>query len=119
MRRLSRTGGRLRIGRLDLDLRGVAPATAEAAARALGPALARALTSRSPDEGFGIRDSGFETRDSGLGTRDSGLGTRDSRFRSADRIDAGRIESPASPDAHDLAVRLAQRIAQALEREER
>jgi len=112
MRRLSRTGGRLRIGRLDLDLRGVAPATAEAAARALGPALARALTSRSPDEGFGIRDSGFETRDSGLGTRDS-------RFRSADRIDAGRIESPASPDAHDLAVRLAQRIAQALEREER
>ena len=126
MRRLSRTGGRLRIGRLDLDLRGVAPATAEAAARALGPALARALTSRSPDEGFGIRDSGFETRDSGfgtrdsgLGTRDSGLGTRDSRFRSADRIDAGRIESPASPDAHDLAARLAQRIAQALEREER
>jgi hypothetical protein len=112
MRRLSRTGGRLRIGRLDLDLRGVAPATAEAAARALGPALARALTSRSPDEGFGIRDSGFETRDSGLGTRDS-------RFRSADRIDAGRIESPASPDAHDLAARLAQRIAQALEREER
>ena len=129
MRRLSRTGGRLRIGRLDLDLRGVAPATAEAAARALGPALARALTSRSPDEGLGIRDSGFEgfgirdsgfgTRDSGLGTRDSGLGTRDSRFRSADRIDAGRIESPASPDAHDLAARLAQRIAQALEREER
>ena len=105
MRRLSRTGGRLRIGRLDLDLRGVVPATAEAAARALGPALARALTSRSPDSGFGIRDSGFETRDS--------------RFRSADRIDAGRIESPASPDAHDLAVRLAQRIAQALEREER
>ena len=105
MRRLSRTGGRLRIGRLDLDLRGVAPATAEAAARALGPALARALTSRSPDSGFGIRDSGFETRDS--------------RFRSADRIDAGRIESPASPDAHDLAARLAQRIAQALEREER
>ena len=115
MRRLSRTGGRLRIGRLDLDLRGVAPATAEAAARALGPALARALTSRSPDSGFGIRDSGFE----GFGIRDSGFETRDSRFRSADRIDAGRIESPASPDAHDLAARLAQRIAQALEREER
>jgi hypothetical protein len=34
-----------------------------------------------------------------------------------DRIDAGRIDSSASPDAHDLAVRIAQRIAQALEPE--
>ena len=34
---------RLRIDRLELDLRGIAPATAEAATRALGPALADAL----------------------------------------------------------------------------
>jgi hypothetical protein len=81
----SRTGGRLRIGRLDLDLWGVAPATGEAAARALGPALARALRHRQP------------------------------RFGPAERIDAGRIESSGSPDAHDLAVQIAQRIAHALE----
>jgi len=92
----------IQVDRLDLDLRGIAPDTAEAAARALGPALARALTSRPPDEGLGIRDLGF--------------GIRDSR---ADRIDAGRIDSPASPDPHDLAARIAQRIAHALEREER
>jgi hypothetical protein len=80
---------RLRVGRLDLDLRGIAPATAEAAARALGPALAHALTSHRP------------------------LGP------GADRIEAGRIESPASPDAHDLAAGIARRIARALEREGR
>jgi len=91
----------IRVDRLDLDLRGISPDTAEAAARALGPALARALTSRSPHEGLGIRDSGF--------------GIRVSR---ADRIDAGRIDSPASPDPRDLAARLAQRIAQALGGEE-
>jgi hypothetical protein len=100
MRRPSRSGGRLRIGRLDLDLRGVAPATAEAAARALGPALARVLT-QSRDLGFGIRDSRPAVRGA------------------LDRIEAGRIDSPASPDARDLAARIAQRIAHALEREER
>jgi hypothetical protein len=36
-----------------------------------------------------------------------------------DRIEAGRIDSPASPDARALAARIAQRIAHALEREER
>jgi hypothetical protein len=91
----------IRVGRLDLDLRGIAPDTAEAAARALGPALAQALRERSA---------------SGIG--DSRLGIGDSRFRPADRIDAGRIESPASPEGHDLAARIAQRIAHALEREE-
>lgn len=91
----------IRVSRLDLDLRGIATGTAEAAARALGPALARALQERSA---------------SGMG--DSRLGSRDSRFRPADRIDAGRIESPASPDGHDLAARIALRIAHALEREE-
>ena len=101
MRTPSRTGGRLRIGRLDLDLRGIAPGTAEAAARALGPALARALT---------------QSTDSGLGGRDS---TGALRRGPADRIDAGRIESPASPDAHDLAARIARHIAHALEPEER
>ena len=88
MRTPSRTGRRLHIGRLDLDLRGIAPRTGEAAARALGPALAQALRQR------------------------------DSRFGPADRIDAGRIETSGSPDAHDLAVRIAQRVAHALEREE-
>jgi len=80
-------GRRLRIDRLDLDLRGITPATAEAAARRLGPALTEALTSR---RAYGV---------------------------SADRIDAGRVESPASPDPHDLAVRIARRVAHLLERE--
>jgi len=34
---------RVRIDRLELDMRGIAPGTAEAAARALGPAIAREL----------------------------------------------------------------------------
>jgi hypothetical protein len=84
----------IRVGRLDLDLRGIAPDTAEATARALGPALARALT------------------------QGAGVGIRDWRFGPADRVDAGRIDSAASPDAHDLAARLAQRIALALGGEE-
>ena len=92
----------VRVGRLDLDLRGIAPDTAEAAARALGPALAQALRERSA---------------SGLGESRSGI--RNSGFRPADRIDAGRIESPASPEVHDLAARIARCIAQALERGER
>jgi hypothetical protein len=90
MRQPTHTGRRLQISRIDLDLRGIAPATAEASARALGPALARALTP-----------------------------WMDARIGSADRIDAGRIDSPASPEVHDLAARIAQRIAHALEREER
>jgi hypothetical protein len=94
MRRPSRPARRLRIGRLDLDLRGIAPATAEASARALGPALASTLA-HSRDLGFGMLDSEV----------------------AVDRIDAGRIDSSASPEAHDLAVRIAQRIAQALEPE--
>jgi hypothetical protein len=102
MRKPSRTGGRLRIGRLDLDLRGIAPGTAEAAARALGPALSQALTQGSASAARGF-----------------GPGIEGSRFASADRIDAGRIDSPASPEPHDLAARIAQRIAHALEREER
>ena len=71
----------LRIERLELDLRGIAPATAEAAARALGTALAQAL---APHHG---------------------------QIAPAERIDAGRIASPASPGAHDLATHIAQRIA--------
>lgn len=71
----------LRIERLELDLRGIAPATAEAAARALGPALTRALAPQH------------------------------ARIAPADRIDAGRITSAASPGANDLATHIAQRIA--------
>jgi hypothetical protein len=101
MRRSSRTGRRLQIGQLNLDLRGIAPGTGEAAARALGPALAAALR-----QGSGSR------------IQDLGVGIGDSRFGPGARIDAGRVESPASPDAHDLAARIARRIAQALEPEE-
>src|SRR6476620_2537187 len=43
MRPPDATSRRVRIDRLELDLRGIAPATAEAAVRALGPALAAAL----------------------------------------------------------------------------
>jgi hypothetical protein len=78
---------RLRIDRLDLDLRGISPATAEAAARALGPALAQAL---APHHGT---------------------------VAPAERIDAGRIASPASSDAHELAAGIAQRVAHAVRRE--
>lgn len=72
---------RLHIERLELDLRGIAPATAEAAARALGPALAQALAPHHR------------------------------QIAPADRIDAGRITSPSSPAAHDLATHIAQCIA--------
>ena len=78
---------RVRIERLELDVRGVAPATANAAAHALGPALARTLASRSV------------------------------RVAAADRIDAGRIVGSASPDAHDLVTRIARRIASTIHRE--
>lgn len=78
---------RLRIDRLELDMRAIAPATAEAAARALGPALAHALAAHQAP------------------------------IAPADRIDAGRIASPASPGAHDLAAAIAQRIAHTVRRE--
>ena len=77
-------GSRVRIERLELDLRGIAPGTAEAAARALGPALAEALTSHP------------------------------AHIAPAERIDAGRIKSPASPGAPDLAVGIAGRIAHSI-----
>jgi hypothetical protein len=75
---------RLSIGRLELDLHGIAPDTAKAAARALGPALARALTQRCL------------------------------HAAPAERIDAGRIASAAAPDAGSLATQIAQRIAQTI-----
>ena len=40
---------RLVIDRLDLDLRGISPATAETVARLLGPALARVMRGRRID----------------------------------------------------------------------
>ena len=78
------SGRRLRIDRLELDLRGIAPATAEAAARALGPALAEAMASqRAP-------------------------------IAPSERIDAGRIANPASSSAQDLAAGIARRIARSV-----
>lgn len=75
---------RVRVGRIDLDLRGVAPATARAAAEALGPPLQRALA-----EGEG-------------------------GFVGATRIDAGRIGAGAAPGAAGLAESIAARIARQL-----
>jgi hypothetical protein len=77
----TRARRRLHIDRLELDLSGIAPTTAEAAARALGPALSQALASHVGNAA------------------------------PAERIDAGRITSPASPSAHELAAGIAQRIA--------
>jgi hypothetical protein len=74
----------LHIERLELDLRGVTPEIAEAAARALGPALARALSAR------------------------------DVPSTSAGRIDAGRIASSATPSANQLAGDMARRIARSI-----
>ncbi len=73
---------RLHIDRLDLDLHGVSPQTAEAALRQLGPALAQALAGRTVG------------------------GT------STARIDAGRIGLDRAADAETLASRLARRIAE-------
>ena len=84
----SRPGRRIRIDRLELDLRGIAPATADAAAHALGSALADALAAQKL------------------------------HIAAAHRIDAGRIDSPASPDAHDLARAVARRIAHTIRRED-
>lgn len=81
---------RLRIERLELDLRGVPPATAEAAARALGPALARALG--------------------------QSLATAPLQQAPADRIDAGRLAMPGSPGPLELATGIAQRIADSARR---
>jgi hypothetical protein len=78
---------RLHIDRLELDLRGVTPAAAEAAARALGPALARLLEA----------DAGH--------------------IAAKGRIDAGAIATPASPEPGALAASIAQRIAGSLRRE--
>ena len=77
---------RIRIDRVDLDLRGIAPATAEAAARALGPALERELASRAGEIG------------------------------ASQRVDAGRLSVTASQDPVTLAQGIAQRIAAAARR---
>jgi hypothetical protein len=81
MNRETRQRRRLLIDRLELDVRGVAPMTAEAAARALGPALARALGA----------DAG--------------------RAAPARRIDAGTISTDAATDAPELGRAIAERIA--------
>jgi hypothetical protein len=84
----TRPDRRVRIDRLELDLRGIDPGTANAAAHALGAALAQALAAHH------------------------------AHIQPADRVDAGRIESPASPDAHHLATGIARRIADTIRRED-
>jgi hypothetical protein len=70
---------RVRIDRLDLDLRGIDPARAQAALQVLGPALATVL------------------------------GQRPLAAAPAGRIDAGRLASPAAPAAlaQHIAARIA------------
>jgi hypothetical protein len=77
---------RLVIDRLELDLRGLPPAAAEAAARLLGPALAQALTQSRVTPG------------------------------AAERLDAGRINVAASTQPGALATRMAQHIAHRINR---
>lgn len=71
---------RLHIERLDLDLRGIAPETAQAIAQALGPAIARQLA-QAPRSA-----------------------------QPAQHLDAGRLTSTASPDPAALAGRIARRV---------
>src|SRR5262249_9805364 len=89
MSRSSMPRRRLRIGRLDLEMRGVDATQAEAAARALGPALAHAITSRGS------------------------LGA------DRERTAAGRVAMPASSASGDLAAVIARRIAAVLEGKKR
>ena len=56
---MKRPARRLVIDRIELDLRNVAPGTAQALARGLGPALARALAQRA------LRDEPTERIDAG------------------------------------------------------
>jgi hypothetical protein len=72
---------RVHVDRLELDLRGIDPATAQAAARALGPALARALANRS------------------------------GQFRAAACADAGQVGAPSPAAPGTLAADIAHRIA--------
>ncbi|AYF90642.1 MULTISPECIES: hypothetical protein [unclassified Pseudomonas] len=74
----------LRIESLELDLRGIPPEIAEAAAHALGPALAEALAGRH-------------------------LHTGNHR-----QLDAGHLASSATAQASDLATGIARQIAQSL-----
>ena len=78
---------RVRIGRIDLHVRGIAPSTVQSAARMLGPAVARALAGRTaaaaPDA----------------------------------PVDAGRVVVDAASDAAPLATRIADHIVRATTRE--
>jgi hypothetical protein len=78
---------RVRIARINLHLKGVAPAAAQDAARLLGPALARALAARGITPG------------------------------SRDEVDGGRESLTAAPSGPGLAAHVAQRIARATSRE--
>jgi hypothetical protein len=69
------------IDRLELDLRGVAQPTAQAASRLIGPALARALQGRH------VVATG------------------------ATAVNGGRIAMRAAPDAGTVSERIAQRVA--------
>ena len=80
------TQARLHIDRLDLDLRGVAPATAQAAVRLLGPALEQAWASADAARGVSVAP------------------------HEAPRLDAGRLEAAAGSSASQLAQQIAARL---------
>lgn len=82
---------RIRIDRLDLDLRGIDPQLAEAAVRLLGPAL-QAELARGIERGAVVAHG------------------------SAAHVDAGHVAPASEPGA--LAARLAQRVAGALQQPE-
>jgi hypothetical protein len=77
---------RIVIDRLDLTLRGIDEATAQAAARLLGPALSLALQQRSMTT------------------------------RSMEKLNAGHMEAPASPSPAALATHIARQIARQIAR---
>jgi hypothetical protein len=72
---------RVHIDRIDLDLRGLSPAKAREAARALGPALAQALAGSAH------------------------------RIAPAERLDAGTVRTSSMAEAHTLTTAIANRIA--------
>ncbi len=72
---------RVHIDRIELDLRGLSPAKAREAARALGTALARALAGSAH------------------------------RIAPAERLDAGTVRTLSTAEAHTLTTAIANRIA--------
>ena len=94
----------LRIDRLSLDLRGIDPATAEAAVRLLGPALQAQMAQMAQ-----LTDP-EQSGSNGQASSRPATQRLQSNGAARDHIDAGRIAAVTQPQA--LAQRLAQRLAE-------